>query len=200
MTTCNINNLTKYVNTQNGELPSAGVLSPNSNVGIDQTPGNRQLDNIELSGQSWPSSRERVSGNVRGSEPMPAAVNPRTTPKNSQHTDTEGPGSSGQRPGPHSSPSSSEIIKQKRLVAGYSEDWQEISFKFRTSKHWTCELCGSKVNIVVHHKDFNKSNNAESNLQALCNECHLALHKRIRRQLKHEAKMKAKWDKRERCE
>mgnify|MGYP000871709821 CR=1 FL=1 len=35
-----------------------------------------------------------------------------------------------------------------------------------------CERCGSTKNLMVHHKDHNRSNNEPSNLETLCWSCH----------------------------
>jgi len=45
-------------------------------------------------------------------------------------------------------------------------------------KHTTCQLCGlNEPNIlVVHHKDGNRLNNADSNLLVLCPNCHARIH------------------------
>ena len=60
---------------------------------------------------------------------------------------------------------------------GYVEDWKKISLKYREKKRWCCENC--KLNLSsnhhllhVHHKNSNKTENGESNLQALCADCH----------------------------
>ena len=39
-----------------------------------------------------------------------------------------------------------------------------------------CEKCGSTENLLVHHKDFNHSNNEICNLMVLCKRCHQNLH------------------------
>ena len=39
-----------------------------------------------------------------------------------------------------------------------------------------CENCGSKYNIIIHHKDKNRMNNSLKNLQILCQGCHMVLH------------------------
>ena len=40
----------------------------------------------------------------------------------------------------------------------------------------SCEICGSKENLCVHHKDKNRHNNHPSNLQTLCRKCHTKEH------------------------
>lgn len=43
-----------------------------------------------------------------------------------------------------------------------------------------CEVCGSKKNLCVHHKDLNRHNNKESNLITLCRSCHTKEHLRLK--------------------
>ena len=40
-----------------------------------------------------------------------------------------------------------------------------------------CEVCGSKNNLDVHHKDENPSNNNPSNLLVVCRSCHMKIHR-----------------------
>lgn len=40
-----------------------------------------------------------------------------------------------------------------------------------------CENCESKLNLCVHHIDFDHYNNNPDNLSVLCVHCHLSLHK-----------------------
>jgi 5-methylcytosine-specific restriction endonuclease McrA len=39
-----------------------------------------------------------------------------------------------------------------------------------------CERCGSKHNILVHHRDRNRYNNKKGNLEVLCKSCHQKEH------------------------
>jgi len=64
-------------------------------------------------------------------------------------------------------------------IFGYIREWQNISSEFKEKKNYTCEKCRVRIDnefdrqfIHVHHKDGNKQNNQESNLQCLCIECH----------------------------
>jgi hypothetical protein len=64
-------------------------------------------------------------------------------------------------------------------IFGYVKDKEKISKQYREKKDYTCESCGIKpANILekrywhTHHKDGNKTNNSESNLQCLCVLCH----------------------------
>jgi len=40
-----------------------------------------------------------------------------------------------------------------------------------------CNLCGGKLNLGIHHIDFDHYNNSPENLQVLCVSCHCSLHK-----------------------
>jgi hypothetical protein len=40
-----------------------------------------------------------------------------------------------------------------------------------------CSKCGSRINLCIHHIDFDHYNNNPENLQVLCVSCHLSLHK-----------------------
>lgn len=64
-------------------------------------------------------------------------------------------------------------------VNGYTRDWQAISQQFRKRHNYTCERCGVKVMgfmesefIQTHHRNGDKTNNDESNLECLCIKCH----------------------------
>ena len=66
----------------------------------------------------------------------------------------------------------------KSSATEYTKDWQEVSKKIKDKHNWTCEKCGVKVSqfdhtfMEVHHKNKDKTDNRESNLQCLCIKCH----------------------------
>lgn len=52
------------------------------------------------------------------------------------------------------------------------------TYLWRARKHRkpACEECGTAVDLHVHHKDRDRTNNDPSNLRTLCSSCHLKLH------------------------
>ncbi|MGB2521625.1 hypothetical protein AYI83_19125 [Shewanella algae] len=72
-----------------------------------------------------------------------------------------------------SMPERSSFVEQ----GGYSDDWAEVSAKYRASVHFCCEQCAvdlsSHKNMLhTHHISGNKRENHPSNLKALCIDCH----------------------------
>ncbi|WP_432472086.1 HNH endonuclease [Amphritea sp. HPY] len=62
-------------------------------------------------------------------------------------------------------------------MGGYSDDWREVSSKYRQSVNYTCESCSVELNehrqlLHTHHINGNKRDNHSSNLKALCIDCH----------------------------
>ena len=100
----------------------------------------------------------------------------------------------------------------------YPENWEAIALKVKNNADWECEECYrpcrrpgetwddfkrsmgdcltaddlnhlSRFTLTVAHLDQNPSNNAPSNLRALCSVCHLrhdAPHRKANRQAKRE--------------
>jgi 5-methylcytosine-specific restriction endonuclease McrA len=74
----------------------------------------------------------------------------------------------------------------------YPPDWAEISKRIRFERAGgLCETCGRPhgfdgVFLTTAHLDHDPTNNAETNLRALCQRCHLAHdapHHRVQRRL-----------------
>ena len=64
-------------------------------------------------------------------------------------------------------------------IFGYVRDFNKISKAYREKRNYICESCGISPKKTVHrkywhthHKDGDKVNNKESNLQCLCILCH----------------------------
>lgn len=64
-------------------------------------------------------------------------------------------------------------------IFGYTRDWDEVSRIYREKHDYTCERCGLKITDIFdrqymhcHHKDKNKLNNRDYNLECLCMRCH----------------------------
>lgn len=66
-------------------------------------------------------------------------------------------------------------MKNKRL---YPPRWREIANRIKEKANYTCQHCKNKhkppkVILTVHHRDGDPTNNADTNLIALCRKCHL---------------------------
>lgn len=77
----------------------------------------------------------------------------------------------------------------------YPDNWNEIASRIKRRAGWQCEKCGIAHNkyirghvLTVHHKDCNPANNSDGNLIALCAECHLREHARIRARIEKKKK------------
>lgn len=64
-------------------------------------------------------------------------------------------------------------------IFGYTRNWEQISRAYREKRNYKCERCGLQITnpfdqyyMHVHHKDGNKTNNRETNLECLCIHCH----------------------------
>ena len=64
-------------------------------------------------------------------------------------------------------------------IFGYVKDWEQISLNFRSKYDFVCSKCGVRVDdgidhqyLHTHHRNGNKLDNRESNLECLCIECH----------------------------
>lgn len=94
----------------------------------------------------------------------------------------------------------------------YPDNWEEISYKIRSQRaKWRCEQCGaiafephpltgSRVILTVHHigvarpdgspGDYkDKMDCRDENLIALCQDCHLRVHRFLRRKEKRQRQL-----------
>lgn len=55
----------------------------------------------------------------------------------------------------------------------------------RLSINNICEVCCNRADLVVHHIDGNKNNNALTNLSTLCRGCHSGIHNLYRLRKKY---------------
>jgi hypothetical protein len=68
----------------------------------------------------------------------------------------------------------------------YSPNWPETAKRIKDAAGWKCERCKhphdveSSHVLTVHHLDGDKSNNADWNLAALCQRCHLKVQARVK--------------------
>ena len=67
-------------------------------------------------------------------------------------------------------------------ILGYTKDWAEISLAYRELHEYTCEKCGLRITnpfdqrfMQTHHRNGNKTDNRQSNLQCLCIRCHASI-------------------------
>jgi hypothetical protein len=56
-------------------------------------------------------------------------------------------------------------------INDYPPDWNQISRDIR-NRRGCCEKCGTTESLDAHHKNGDKSDNRDENLQVLCRECH----------------------------
>lgn len=62
-------------------------------------------------------------------------------------------------------------------LSGYVRDWPRISYLYRKSKMWKCEVCSldlssKRMLLHTHHVNRDKKNNDYSNFLSLCVRCH----------------------------
>lgn len=68
-------------------------------------------------------------------------------------------------------------VDRMEFYGDYPSNWHEVSLLLRKALGWRCERCGRGPApghiLTVHHTDGNKNNCEVSNLQVLCQKCHL---------------------------
>jgi hypothetical protein len=69
-------------------------------------------------------------------------------------------------------------------LSRYPQNWREIARRVKDAADWRCEQCGhphepqAGYSLTVHHIDGDPRNSCSWNLVALCQRCHLSLHRR----------------------
>ena len=59
------------------------------------------------------------------------------------------------------------------------EPYEQLRKQVLRRDGWQCQVCGSRQNLQVHHKQLRSQQGADdgSNLIALCADCHETLHR-----------------------
>ena len=75
--------------------------------------------------------------------------------------------------------------QSKRYIGNGNPRWKGGQRKY-WGNYWItyfrerdCNLCGTKGDLLAHHKDRNWRNNVPENIQILCRSCHTKEHKRL---------------------
>jgi 5-methylcytosine-specific restriction endonuclease McrA len=71
-------------------------------------------------------------------------------------------------------------IRHNMLVKKYGE----MAFVVLKRDNDTCQKCGTREHIHIHHIDGDKTNSTLENLIILCNSCHIKLHNHVPKNLK----------------
>lgn len=66
---------------------------------------------------------------------------------------------------------------------GYPRIFRKIKLQILSRDKNVCAICGSSLQMVVHHIDWNKENCIENNLISLCRVCHARVHTEMNRQI-----------------
>jgi 5-methylcytosine-specific restriction endonuclease McrA len=58
------------------------------------------------------------------------------------------------------------------------EAYRELHRQVLNRDNWQCQVCGSRNNLQVHHKEFrsHSGDDSEGNLITLCPKCHARAH------------------------
>jgi len=73
------------------------------------------------------------------------------------------------------------VLMEKATVRLHGKHYCELREEVLQRDGWRCQLCGSVMNLTVHHQRYRSRSgeDLEQNLITLCSECHAALHRRV---------------------
>ena len=93
-----------------------------------------------------------------------------------------------------------EDAKPATEPAGYGTDWKDVSRAYRRKKRWVCECCGVRLDgpghhhlLDTHHRNGDKRDDRDGNLEALCKLCHRGRDPHYRVRPTHAEKIRAAW-------
>lgn len=72
-------------------------------------------------------------------------------------------------------------LQSAHSPTGYTDNWKETSRAFKKRMGWQCGSCGVRLPetphlLDTHHKNGDKRDNSDDNLECLCKECHSKEH------------------------
>lgn len=68
------------------------------------------------------------------------------------------------------------VKKQINSLRKYNNKRKLDTVNYRVYNKGICEICGTKENLEVHHKNCDRTNNFPSNLITVCESCHQRIH------------------------
>jgi len=73
-----------------------------------------------------------------------------------------------------------QILPKQPPIRLEQQDYQNLREQVLRRDRWRCQLCGSMINLEVHHKRFRSHLgwDQEVNLVTLCLDCHSSIHGR----------------------
>jgi 5-methylcytosine-specific restriction endonuclease McrA len=71
-----------------------------------------------------------------------------------------------------------QILPKQSPIRLEQPDYQDLRENVLRRDGWRCQLCGSRRNLEVHHKEFRSHGGTddERNLITLCSDCHGPIH------------------------
>src|SRR5205814_7425963 len=71
-----------------------------------------------------------------------------------------------------------QILPKQPPIRLDQQDYENLREQVLCRDGWRCQLCGSMINLEVHHKQFrsHSGGDQEDNLITLCFDCHASTH------------------------